>query len=121
MSKKFLDTFPTISYQDVWRDLLSMVEVQYIQYSRDKTSIRVYVESPRLIQKPEIRELEELLQKQLFGEQGLGVQIVEHFSLSAQYTPGKLLEAYKDSILEDFRTSSVLECNLCLLYTSRCV
>lgn len=112
MSKKFLDTFPTISYQDVWRDLLSMVEVQYIQYSRDKTSIRVYVESPRLIQKPEIRELEELLQKQLFGEQGLGVQIVEHFSLSAQYTPGKLLEAYKDSILEDFRTSSVLECNL---------
>ena len=112
MSKKFLDTFPTLQLKNEWRELLDLVEVRHINYTRDKSSIRVYIKSPRLIQKETIFQIEEQIEKQLFESQQLGVQIMEQFILSEQYTPEKLYTVYGKSILEEFRKFSDLEYNL---------
>ena len=39
----------------------------------------------------------------------VSVKIIEKFCLSGQYNPQKLMDVYKDSILREFRTYSLLE------------
>ena len=112
MSKKFLDTFPTLSYSLELKELLDLVDVLHINYTRDKSSLRIYIKSPRLIDKKEIFRLEDLIEKQLFSKQNLKICIIEYFQLSQQYTPAKLLDAYYDSILLEFERESRLEYNL---------
>lgn len=112
MSKMFFETFPTLKLQKELTELLDLVEVLHINYTRDKSSILVYIRSPRLIQKESIYGLEEEITKQLFGGQDLKAIIIEQYELSKQYTPKTLLEVYKDSILLEFKRMSDLEYHL---------
>lgn len=112
MSKRFFETFPTLKIQKELRELLDLVEVLHINYTRDRSSILVYIRSPRLIQKECIYGLEEEITKQLFGGQDLKTIIIEQYELSSQYTPKTLLEVYKESILLEFKRISDLEYHL---------
>ena len=112
MSKRFFETFPTLKIQKELRELLDLVEVLHINYTRDRSSILVYIRSPRLIQKECIYGLEEEMTKQLFGGQDLKTIIIEQYELSSQYTPKTLLEVYKESILLEFKRISDLEYHL---------
>ena len=82
---------------------MSEVEVTKVSANRQKDRLRVYLLSKRLINKTNIFRLESDIQKQLFPSHGITIKIIEKFQLSGQYNPRKLVDAYKDSILEEFR------------------
>ncbi len=112
MSKLFLETFPTIQFSKEEQELLGFVTVLHVNYTKDRKTIRIYIRSSRLILKNTIYHLEQTLKQQLFSTQNIQVKIIEHFELSQQYTPRKLLDAYQDSIMMEIQNASELEYHL---------
>ena len=109
MEKPFLEVFPGLHIADELRELLELVTVEKITMTKDRSSIRIYIVSPRLIHKKNIYSMEEGIAKQLFPGRPLTVKILEKYRLSAQYTPKSLYELYKDSILLEFRQFGMIE------------
>lgn len=112
MTKKFLDVFPNLHITEELRELLKLVEVEKVTSTRDRSSIRVYLMSQRLIHKQNIYGLEKGIKEQLFPSKQLSVKIIERFKLSEQYTPQKLLKAYRDSLLMELKNYSIIEYNM---------
>ncbi len=112
MTKRFLEVFPNLHITEELRELLNLVEVEKVTSTRDRSSIRVYLLSPRLIHKQNIYGLEKGIKDQLFPSKQLSVKIIERFRLSEQYTPQKLLKAYRDSLLMELKNYSIIEYNM---------
>ncbi len=109
MSKLFFDVFPDLRVPSEMEHLLAEVEVTKVSTNRQRDRLRVYLLSSRLIEKNRIFRLEKDIKKQLFPNHELSVKIIEKFRLSGQYNPQKLMMVYRDSLLEEFRTYSLLE------------
>ncbi len=109
MAKGFLEVFPGLNIAEELKELLNLVEVSKVTTTRDRSSIRVYIESPRLIHKQVIYDLERGIEKQLFAGKQLTVRFQERYHLSSQYTPEKLLEVYQDSIALELKNYSIIE------------
>ena len=90
-------------------ELMGLVEVEKVSMSRDRSSIRISVVSPRLIHRKNIMDLERGIRDQLFPGKRLQVRIFEKYRLSGQYTPEKLLGAYRDSLLTELKNYSIVE------------
>lgn len=112
MTKRFLEVFSNLHITEELRELLNLVEVEKVTSTRDRSSIRVYLLSPRLIHKQNIYGLEKGIKEQLFPSKQLSVKIIERFRLSEQYTPQKLLKAYRDSLLMELKNYSIIEYNM---------
>ena len=111
MSKAFFDVFPTLKLNGNLRDIMEQTEVEKITSTRNREYLRVYLYSPHLIYKQDIMEVEREILSQLFPDAGLSVKIYEHFALSSQYNPQKLLEIYRESILLELKDYSHIEYN----------
>ena len=73
MEKPFLEVFPGLNIADELKELLKLVVVEKVTMTKDRSSIRVYIRSPRLIHKKNIYALEDGIAKQLFpGRPPLG-------------------------------------------------
>ncbi len=59
--KSFLEVFPDLHIADNVRELFELVEVEKVATTRDRSSIRIYIVSPRLIHKQNIYKQEERL------------------------------------------------------------
>ena len=112
MAKAFLEVFPDLIITDELRELLNLVEVDKVTSTRDRSSIRIYINSPRLIHKQVIYGLEDGIKQQLFPSKKVLIKIIEKFRLSKQYTPQKLLSVYRDSILMELKNYSIVEYNI---------
>ncbi|MCI9568326.1 MAG: PolC-type DNA polymerase III [Lachnospiraceae bacterium] len=112
MEKTFLDVFPGLHIEKELRELLELVMVERVTMPKDRSSIRIYIRSPKLIHKKNIYSMEEGIAKQLFPGRPLSVKILEKYRLSAQYTPKRLYEVYKDSIFLEFRQYGMVEYNI---------
>ena len=112
MTKMFAEVFPPLDLEQGLLDLLGQVRVEKVTSHRAKNFIRVYLVSGKLIHKEQLFHLERVLKKQLFGRTEVELKILERYELSGQYTPEKLLELYKDSILYELKHYSILEYNL---------
>ncbi len=112
MSKLFFDVFPELKVNQDMEKLLADVEVTKVSTNRQQNHLRVYLLSTRLIWKSNIFHLEGNIKKQLFPHHDVSVKIIEKYQLSGQYNPKKLMDAYKDSILEEFRAYSLLAYNV---------
>ena len=88
------------------------VTVEKVCVSKSKSEIRIYLESGRLIQRRDIKRMEQLVKQRLFAATPDAVCFQENYHLSAQYTPKNLFDAYKESILTEFRERSILEYNI---------
>ena len=108
MGKKLLEVLPALEAPDSFGDLLSMIEVEKVVPTKDRSVVRIYIRCSRLIPKKEIYRLEAAIKKQFFSNKLLTIKIVERFELSSQYTPEKLFMVYKDSILLELRQYSML-------------
>ena len=64
-----------------------MAEVEKVTSARDRSSIRVYMKSARLIHKQNIYDLERGIKDQLFPDKQITIKIQEKYRLSGQYTP----------------------------------
>ena len=89
--KDFLDVFPGLHMTEQMQELLSLVGVERVSMPRDRSSLRIYLNSPRLIHKKNIWDLERGIREQLFPGKQIQIRIFERFCLSEQYTPEKLL------------------------------
>ena len=112
MAKLFFEVFPTLKLGGEIQSLMSEVEVERVASNRDRNALRVYLTSNRLIEKAQILFIEGEIIKQLFPNKGITVKIMEKFNLSQQYTPQKLMDVYKTSILEELHNYSLLIYNL---------
>ena len=111
MSKPFFEVFPALQLNADIRDLMGQTEVERVSATKRRDFLRVYLKSTRLIQKADIWTTEQEIKKQLFPQANLTVKIYEKFELSSQYNPEKLMDIYKDSILEEFREYSHIQYN----------
>ena len=112
MAKPFFEVFPELKITDQLRGLLNLVQVDKVTSTRDRSQIRVYLNSPRLIHKKNIYDLEKGIKDQLFPDKQLEIKVLEKYNLSEQYTPRKLLEIYKDSLLLELKYYSIVEYNI---------
>ena len=110
--KSFLEVFPDLHIADNVRELFELVEVEKVATTRDRSSIRIYIVSPRLIHKQNIYKLEEGIKSQLFPGKRVTIKILEKYHLSGQYTPKKLMDVYRDSILMELKNYSILLYNM---------
>ncbi|MFR1038620.1 MAG: PolC-type DNA polymerase III N-terminal domain-containing protein [Clostridium sp.] len=90
--KAFLEVFPGLHMTDQMQELLTLVSVDRVSMTRDRSSLRVYIISPRLIDKRNIWSLEKGIREQLFPGKQIQIHIFEKYTLSEQYTPEKLLD-----------------------------
>ena len=107
--KEFLEVFPGLHMTDQMKELMGMVKVDRVSMTRDRRLIRVYIESPRLIHRKNIMDLERGIADQLFYGKQVQIRIFEKYHLSEQYTPEKLLSAYRDSLLLELKHYSIVE------------
>ena len=114
MGKKFLEVFPDLHMTAEMEELLKLVEIERVSVSKNRSSIRVYIISPRLIHKKNLYDLEKGIRDQLFPGKQLEIKIMERYRLSGQYTPEKLLNVYKDSILLELK--NYLERAICCFH-----
>ncbi len=112
MSKTFFEVFPTLDVEPEMKQLLETTEIIKVSANHERNHIRIYLNAERLIFRKNIRKLEEIIYSQLFQNKDVMIKIIEKYHLSSQYTPERLMEVYKDSILEELNEYSVLEYNL---------
>ena len=112
MSKAFFDVFPSLKLDTGLQDLFAQVTVDKVTSTKRKDFLRVYITSERLIQKEDVFRVEKDIKKQFFPNMPIVIKFYEHFHLSAQYDPKKLMDAYGDSILAELREYSPVEYNL---------
>ena len=101
MSKTFFQVFPTLEVEKRIKRLLENTKVERVTSNRARDFLRIYLVSDHLVQKPDLWEVEKLIQKQLFPNLSMTVKIQEKFYLSHQYTLKNLMEEYKKSILAE--------------------
>lgn len=108
----FFEAFEQISADQELQKLYSEVDVVKVIASRQTKDIYVCIKSTRLINRANIKKMEELLNRQLFLRAGNRAVIKPQFELSAQYSLPKLYPIYRDSILEELKEQSVVSYHL---------
>ena len=112
MEKQFFDVFPSLKLDKKNQDLFEQVMVEKVSATKRRDFIRVTIVSEYLISKEIIFKVENEIKKQLFASHDVKIKIYEKFKLSGQYTPEKLMDAYRESILLELREYSPVEYNL---------
>ena len=106
-SKRFFEVFDGIKVDEELLELFSDIMVKRIVNNRAKSSIRIYIESNRLIHKSDIYKIEKAVASMFNGR--LSVKIIEHYNLSSQYNSENLFNMYKDSIMLELYNYSIME------------
>ena len=110
--KTFLEVFPDLHIAENVRGLLEMVGIEKISTNRDRSVIRVYIDSPRLDAQAEYLRSGKRHQGAVISGQTCDDQDFEKYHLSSQYTPEKLMNVYRDSILMELKNYSILLYNM---------
>lgn len=110
--KAFFYVFPTLKVEEDIQILFTDVEVKKITTNSRRDFLHVYIYSRHLIQKRQIRQMEQRIKDQLFDKVPVNVQIEEEYVLSGQYTPEALLREYRDSIILELKERSILASNM---------
>ena len=108
--KRFFDVFPTLEVKSDLRDYFDETEVERLTTNKEHTRIKVVLHSGHLIHKSRVYRMQYEIARQVFRERPTEVFIDEHYSLSAQYTPKRLMEEYYDSLCSEIGNfSHILE------------
>ncbi len=109
MAKQFFDVFPTLKLDKKMQNLFEQVLVEKVSATKGRDFIRVTVTCEYLIPKETVFRVEKEIKKQFFATHNVTVKLYERFRLSEQYTPRKLMDLYKESILLELRDHSPIE------------
>lgn len=104
----FFEAFEQVSADQELQKLFHDVDVVKVIASRQTKDIYVCIRSTHLINRTNIRRMEELLNRQLFLHTGNRAIIKPQFELSAQYSLPKLYPIYRDSIQEELKEQSLV-------------
>jgi len=106
--KTIEDAFPELELSGALEEYISTARVTRLAFDRRNSTLHIYLVSRQWIHKKYIYAFEEEVKKQLFAEADLVVRVSEKFYLSKQYTPERLLEVYRSSILQELKNRDVL-------------
>ena len=112
MAKLFWEAVPGLQVSDEQRTAFERVEIEKVVSTRDRSALKIFIHSERLIHKRSINQMEAEIKKQMFSSVPTTVTICEKYHLSAQYTPENLMKAYEDSILYEIKPYSLVLYNL---------
>ena len=112
MEKRFFSVFPDLKLNRELTELFGLVEVLKITTNKDKSSIRVYILSSRLIDKKTLQYVESQIEEQLFNGLKIKVYFMEKFTLSGQYNLENLFEIYNETIMAELRSKGVILANM---------
>ena len=112
MGKQFFEVFPKLKLDQKNQDLFEQTEIEKVTTTKSRELIRVTFLSRHLIQKENVLKVENEIKKQFFQDYTVRVKLYEKFQLSGQYTPEKLMDLYRDSILLELRNYSPVEYNI---------
>ena len=104
--KPFFDVFPKLKVRPDLRDYFKETQVEKLTTNHAHTRVKVRLHSGHLIHKGRIYRMEDEIAKQVFPEKKVEVYIDEHYSLSSQYTPRRLMEEYRDSLSREIENFS---------------
>ncbi len=108
MNNSFFEVFPNLKVNEKLHQLFADTEVKKVTTNSNRDFVRVYMDSHHLLQKQDIYDMEQNLSRMFTGMKAPKLVITERFDLDDSYTPEKVLEEYRDSmILELGRTSEV--------------
>ncbi len=108
----FFDAFDQLDVKKEVQEVFQTVEVKRILMSKSTCSVRIFIESDHILTYQVRRKVEYELRKQILGDAVRNIHIIEHYQLSKQYTPEKIMPMYFDSILAEFREESILDYNI---------
>jgi len=106
MSKLFFEAFPTLELNDELRSLFEETVVDRVSTTASREYLHVYVSSNHLLPKQAVFDVEKKIKSQFFRYNKIDIKIYEKFKLSAQYTPEKLFDVYRESIFLEIREYS---------------
>ena len=109
MAKDFLEVFPTLNIAQPLKDLLALVQVEKVSSSRDRSRIRIYLNSTRLIHKQNIYDLERGIKDQLFPPSRFPYGFRSATACRISIRPRSFWELYKDSLLLELKNYSMIE------------
>ncbi|MDE6202717.1 MAG: PHP domain-containing protein, partial [Lachnospiraceae bacterium] len=112
MAKHFFDVFPTLKLDKKMQNLFEQVLVEKVSATKVRDFIRVTIICEYLIPKETVFRVEKEIKKQFFAAHNVTVKLYERFRLSEQYTPRKLMDLYKESILLELKDYSPIEYSL---------
>jgi len=104
--KPFFEVFHTLQVEKQLYTLFEQTVVNRISMTSRQDVLRIYLTSKKLIPKAQFLSMAKQIQRQIFGYRKIQVYIFEKFLLSKQYTPEKLWQIYKDSVLLEMETYS---------------
>ena len=104
--KPFFDVFPKLQVKNDLRDYFTGTNVERLATNKEHTRIKVVLHSGHLIHKKRIFRMQDEISRQVFGDKAPEVYIDEHYALSTQYTPRRLMEEYHDSLVSEIGSFS---------------
>ena len=111
MNKSFWEVLPNLQTADGLMRQLDRVTVTRVTMPRDRSMIRIYLESRELISKRDIYILEAAIKKQFFPNKQVTVKIYERFLLG-EMGAEEALAQYRDSILLELKNWHLMDYNL---------
>ena len=106
MSKRFFDVFPTLKVNKDLQDYFRETTVTRLCTNRERTRLKICLQSDHLIHKKRICRLQEEISAQIFTDRPVQVFVDERFCLSGQYSARRLMEAYRDSLVYEIASFS---------------
>ncbi|WP_455025675.1 PolC-type DNA polymerase III N-terminal domain-containing protein, partial [Oribacterium sinus] len=106
--KQFFQVFQELTVSEHLRGMFLNTTISRITLKKDRSKLSIYLHSDHLLERSDIREMEEAIYKQLFIGKKISICIRESFHLSSQYTAKVLYEFYEKSLLEELKERNIL-------------
>ena len=106
--KQFFQVFQELTVSEHLRGMFLNTTISRITLKKDRSKLNIYLHSDHLLERSDIREMEEAIYKQLFIGKKISICIRESFHLSSQYTAKVLYEFYEKSLFEELKERNIL-------------
>lgn len=106
MSRPFFEVFPKLHVENDLQMFFDETEVERLATNSDRSRFKVELLSSHLIHRKNIVRMEKKLAEQVFRQPGCSAVIREHYRLSSQYNPERLMHEYFDSLVVEISESS---------------
>jgi DNA polymerase-3 subunit alpha (Gram-positive type) len=106
MSRPFFEVFPKLHVENDLQMFFDETEVERLATNSDRSRFKVELLSSHLIHRKNIVRMEKKLAEQVFRQPDCSVVIREHYQLSSQYNPERLMHEYFDSLVMEISESS---------------
>ena len=102
------EAFPELQIPEEMEPYLRTARIGRVVFARRANTLYVFLTGRQWIHRKYLERLEQEIARQLFPKCAMQVRIREQFHLSAQYTPERLMEAYRPSILHELKGRDVV-------------